>query len=195
MLIVFLFFFFADYSFPYITIILSVLSNAAHFAFKLNQTVKSLLLSSVSDIKNVIVILGHWLLHGYGVVAVATLRGISVHPAMLALVVLPALFYIITARFTDPHKLHIEWIFQTNLVYILYIFRIFKINIFKLYIYYVIKTKSCAWKQVLLIKKFFLSVIWDNVPLEKKLDFHIRCLLCVYFCYICGYWDTFLFAA
>jgi len=96
------------YSFPYITIILSVLSNAAHFAFKLNQTMKSLLLSSVSDVKNVVVILGHWLLHGYGVMAVATLRGVSIHPAMLVLVPLPALFYILTARFTDPHKLHIE---------------------------------------------------------------------------------------
>lgn len=96
------------YSFPYITITLSVLSNAAHFAFKLNQTMKSLLLSSVSDMKNIIVILGHWLLHGYGVVAVATLRGLSFHPAMLTLVPLPALFYILTARFTDPDKLHIE---------------------------------------------------------------------------------------
>ncbi|XP_011496481.1 PREDICTED: JNK1/MAPK8-associated membrane protein [Ceratosolen solmsi marchali] len=96
------------YSFPYITIILSVLSNAAHFAFKLNQTMKSLLLSSISDIKSVVVILGHWLLHGYGVIAIATLRGSSIHPAMLALVPLPALFYILTARFTDPHKLHIE---------------------------------------------------------------------------------------
>jgi len=56
----------------------------------------------------VIVILGHWLLHGYGVIAVATLREINIHPAMLLLVVLPALFYIITAKFTDPHKLHIE---------------------------------------------------------------------------------------
>ncbi|KAK0090930.1 hypothetical protein PV326_003991 [Microctonus aethiopoides] len=96
------------YSFPYITIILSVLSNAAHFAFKLNQTMKSLILSSVSDIKNVIVILGHWLLHGYGIMAIATLRGVNTHPAMLILVPLPALFYILTARFTDPHKLHIE---------------------------------------------------------------------------------------
>ncbi|XP_034941065.1 JNK1/MAPK8-associated membrane protein [Chelonus insularis] len=96
------------YSFPYITIILSVLSNAAHFAFKLNQTMKSLLLSSVSDIKNITIILGHWLLHGYGIMAIATLRGISIHPAMFLLVPLPALFYILTARFTDPHKLHIE---------------------------------------------------------------------------------------
>ncbi|XP_057338396.1 JNK1/MAPK8-associated membrane protein [Microplitis mediator] len=96
------------YSFPYIIIILSVLSNAAHFAFKLNQTMKSLLLSSVSDVRNVIVILGHWLLHGYGIMSVATLRGVNIHPSMLLLVPLPAFFYILTARFTDPHKLHAE---------------------------------------------------------------------------------------
>ncbi|XP_076666384.1 JNK1/MAPK8-associated membrane protein [Andrena cerasifolii] len=96
------------YSFPYIIITLSVLSNAVHFAFKLNQTMKSLLLSSVSDLKNIIVILGHWLLHAYGIVAVTTLRELSFHPGMIALVPLPALFYIVTVRFTDPHKLHIE---------------------------------------------------------------------------------------
>ncbi|XP_006616575.1 JNK1/MAPK8-associated membrane protein [Apis laboriosa] len=96
------------YSFPYITIILSVLSNAAHFSLKLNQSMKALLLSCVSDMKNAIVILGHWLLYGYGLMAAATFRGFGIHPAMLALVPLPALFYILTARFTDPHKLHIE---------------------------------------------------------------------------------------
>lgn len=69
------------------------------------QSITALLLSCVSDMKNVIVILGHWLLYGYGLVAAATFRGIGVHPAMLALVPLPALFYILTARFTDPHKL------------------------------------------------------------------------------------------
>ncbi|XP_051172953.1 JNK1/MAPK8-associated membrane protein [Leptopilina boulardi] len=93
------------HSFPYITIVLSALSNAAHFAFKLNQTMKSLIFSSVSDVKNIIVIVGHWLLHGYGVMSAATLHGITLHPAMLILVPLPALFYILTARFTDPHRL------------------------------------------------------------------------------------------
>ena len=68
---------------------------------------KSLLLSSVTDIKNIVVILGHWLLHSYGIVAIATLRGLNLHPAMLLLVPLPALFYILTASFTDPHKLNL----------------------------------------------------------------------------------------
>lgn len=67
---------------------------------------KSLLLSSILDIKNIVVILGHWLLHGYGIIAIATQRGSSLHPAMLSLVPLPALFYILTTSFTDPHKLH-----------------------------------------------------------------------------------------
>lgn len=97
------------YSFPYIIIILSTVSNAAHFSFKLNQTVNSLLLSSVTELKNVIVVLGHWLIHGYGIIAIATLRGVSIHPAMLALVPLPALFYIFTIRFTDPHALQISY--------------------------------------------------------------------------------------
>lgn len=92
------------YSFPYITITLSILSNAAHFAFKLNQKMRSLLLSSITNMKNVIVILGHWLLHAYGIVAVATQCGINVHPAMLALVPLPALFYILTVRLTNPQR-------------------------------------------------------------------------------------------
>lgn len=69
---------------------------------------KDLLVNSVFDIKNIIVIIGHWLLHGYGIVGVATLRGIDFHPLMFGLIPLPALFYILTARFTDPHKVHIE---------------------------------------------------------------------------------------
>lgn len=96
------------YSFPYITITLSILFNAAHFSFKLNQSMKALLLSCVSDIKNVIIIASHWMLYGYGLVAAATFRDLGIHPALIALVPLPALFYIITVRFTDPHKLHLE---------------------------------------------------------------------------------------
>lgn len=69
---------------------------------------KSLVLSSISDVKNVVVILGHWLLNAYGIIAISALRGTTIHPAMLSLVPLPALFYIFTARFTDPHKIHTE---------------------------------------------------------------------------------------
>lgn len=72
------------------------------------QSMKALLLSCVSDIKNIIIIASHWMLYGYGLVAAATFRDLGIHPALIALVPLPALFYIITVRFTDPHKLHLE---------------------------------------------------------------------------------------
>ncbi|KAL7301444.1 hypothetical protein TKK_0005884 [Trichogramma kaykai] len=96
------------YSFPYITIILSVLSSATHFSYKLNQHMKVLFMNSVTDVKNIVVNLGHCLIHAYGIIAIASLQGIDIHPAMLALVPLPAAFYILTVKFTDPHKIHYE---------------------------------------------------------------------------------------
>uniref|UniRef100_T1J971 JNK1/MAPK8-associated membrane protein n=1 Tax=Strigamia maritima TaxID=126957 RepID=T1J971_STRMM len=94
------------FSFPYITIIISVVSSAAHFAFRLDQSMKSLLVSTVSDIRNVVILLGHWALHAFGIVAVTQLKDLSFNLSLLVLVPFPGLFYILTAKFTDPHKLH-----------------------------------------------------------------------------------------
>lgn len=55
-LITFLFYNFADYSFPYLSVIISMISNAAHFSLKLDQSMKSLILSSVKEMKNTVVI-------------------------------------------------------------------------------------------------------------------------------------------
>ncbi|XP_067140951.1 JNK1/MAPK8-associated membrane protein [Centruroides vittatus] len=96
------------YSFPHIIIILSVISIAAHLAFHLDQSMKSLLLTSVKDIRNLVILLVHWMLHGYGIVAITQLKSPIFHCALLALVPFPALFYILTSKFTDPSKLHIE---------------------------------------------------------------------------------------
>lgn len=96
------------YSFPYITIIVSVISNAAHFAFKLDQSMKSLVLTTITDLRNLVILLGHWSLHAYGIVAITGLRSIPFHLGLLALVPLPAAFYILTARFTDPNKFRSE---------------------------------------------------------------------------------------
>lgn len=62
-----------------------------------------LVVSTVSDLRNVLIVLGHWALHAYGLVALPLF-----HWSLLCLVPLPALFYILTARFTDPNKLHTE---------------------------------------------------------------------------------------
>lgn len=44
------------FAFPYLSIIISCGANAGHFAMKLDQTTKSLLITSVTDVRNVIII-------------------------------------------------------------------------------------------------------------------------------------------
>merc|ERR1711874_699139 len=94
------------YRYPYIVIILSIVSCAAHYAFKLNQSWKALLLSSVTDTRNAVILIGHWALHAYGIVAVTQLKDPSLPLPLICLVPVPALFYILTARFTDPARIN-----------------------------------------------------------------------------------------
>lgn len=96
------------FSFPYVTIILSVISSAAHFAFHLDQSMKSLIVATFLDVRNLVILLGHWVLHAYGIIAITELRHLPFHAGLIALTPVPAAFYILTARFTDPHKLHLE---------------------------------------------------------------------------------------
>lgn len=83
---------------------------------------KSLVLSSVKEMKNTVVIgnaislgfyvsfslqfsfisVGHWLLLAYGIVS------LDQHLAFLAFVPFPAIFYIITVKFTDPTEFHVR---------------------------------------------------------------------------------------
>jgi hypothetical protein len=62
-----------------------------------------LLVSTVGDLRNILILLGHWALNAYGLVALPVF-----HWSLLGLVPFPAIFYILTARFTDPNKLHTE---------------------------------------------------------------------------------------
>lgn len=48
--------YFSDYSFPYLSVIISMISNAVHFSLKLDQSMKALILSSVKEMKNTVVI-------------------------------------------------------------------------------------------------------------------------------------------
>lgn len=101
-------FFFSDYSFPYIIFILSIVSSAAHFAIQLDQSVTALIISTLVDERNIVILFGHWALHAYGIIAITQLTRPALHTSLIVLVPLPALFYIFTARFTDPSKLHID---------------------------------------------------------------------------------------
>lgn len=96
------------YAFPYIVIVLSIISNAAHFAFKMDQSMKFLLVNTITDVRNCMIVLGHWLVHGYGIISLTELTEPALYGSLLCLVPLPAVFYILTARFTDPHKLHTD---------------------------------------------------------------------------------------
>lgn len=44
------------FAFPYLSIIISCGANAGHFAMKLDQSTKSLLITSVTDVRNIIII-------------------------------------------------------------------------------------------------------------------------------------------
>lgn len=88
--------------------ILSVISSAAHFSIQLDQSVTSLIVSTFVDERNIVILFGHWALHAYGIIAITQLARPALHASLIILVPLPALFYIFTARFTDPSKLHVD---------------------------------------------------------------------------------------
>lgn len=49
-------YFILDYAFPYLSVIISMVSNAAHFSLKLDQSMKSLFKTSITEMKNAIII-------------------------------------------------------------------------------------------------------------------------------------------
>lgn len=91
-------------SYPYIVFVLSIVSSASHFAFKLDQSAKSLITGCFKDERDFLVLVGHWLLHAFGILAITQLTNPTVHLSLLTLVPVPALFYVATARFTDPNN-------------------------------------------------------------------------------------------
>ncbi|CAG9830262.1 unnamed protein product [Diabrotica balteata] len=92
------------YCFPHLVLVLSVISCAAHFAVKLDQSIKSLIVSTLVEPRNLVILIGHWCLHAYGLISITQMLNPSLHASLILLIPLPALFYILTARFTDPSK-------------------------------------------------------------------------------------------
>ncbi|XP_066262494.1 JNK1/MAPK8-associated membrane protein [Euwallacea similis] len=95
------------YSFPYLIVVVSVISCAAHFAVRMEQTIPALIRSTLTQPRNVVIVLGHWCIHAYGIISLTELVDPLVHSLLLILVPLPAVFYILTARFTDPNKFYL----------------------------------------------------------------------------------------
>lgn len=91
-------------SYPYIVSVLSIISSASHFAFKLDQSWKSLITGCFKDKRDFVVLFGHWLLHAFGILAITQPTNPTAHLPLLALVPVPALFYVFTAKYTDPNN-------------------------------------------------------------------------------------------
>ncbi|XP_072166581.1 JNK1/MAPK8-associated membrane protein-like [Diadema setosum] len=91
------------YSYPYLTLIISLVTHAVHFAKEEIETPKLL----VSKKRNLIILFSHWLIHAYGIVALTTLENPVIYGPMLAFIPAPAVFYIVTAQFTHPSRLHV----------------------------------------------------------------------------------------
>jgi hypothetical protein len=52
-----------------------------------------------------VVLFSHWLLHAYGIISISRLDKLEQDLPLLALVPGPALFYLLTARFTEPSRI------------------------------------------------------------------------------------------
>ena len=94
------------FSYQYIIFIISVITSACHFAFKLDQEPKKLLMGCFKGDRSTVILLGHWMLHAFGILAITQLddNNLKRDLSLLCLIPLPSLFYISTARFSDPEN-------------------------------------------------------------------------------------------
>lgn len=82
--------------------LISLYSNLISFCvLTLHQSFKNLVVKK----KRLVVLFSHWLLHAYGIISISRLDKLDQDLPLLALVPGPALFYIATAKFTEPSRI------------------------------------------------------------------------------------------
>ncbi|XP_016053690.1 PREDICTED: JNK1/MAPK8-associated membrane protein isoform X3 [Miniopterus natalensis] len=89
------------YAFPYIILVLSLVTLAVYMSASEIENCYDLLVRK----KRLIVLLSHWLLHAYGIVSISRVDQLAQDLPLLALVPTPALFYLFTAKFTEPSRI------------------------------------------------------------------------------------------
>uniref|UniRef100_A0A673XMN5 Jnk1/mapk8 associated membrane protein n=1 Tax=Salmo trutta TaxID=8032 RepID=A0A673XMN5_SALTR len=89
------------YAFPYIILVLSLVTLAVYMSASEIQSFKNL----AAKKKRLVVLFSHWLLHAYGIISISRLDKLEQDLPLLALVPGPALFYLLTARFTEPSRI------------------------------------------------------------------------------------------
>lgn len=77
-------------------------SHLSKLFFCLLQEVKQLFKNNFCDARNLIILVGHWILHAYAIISMTQLTNLTFHLSLLATVPLPVFFYICTVKFTDP---------------------------------------------------------------------------------------------
>ncbi|XP_069494998.1 JNK1/MAPK8-associated membrane protein isoform X2 [Ambystoma mexicanum] len=92
------------YAFPYIVLVISLITLAVYMSASEIESFKHLLVQK----KRLIVLFSHWLLHAYGIISISRVEKLERDLPLLALVPAPALFYLLTAKFTDPARIHSE---------------------------------------------------------------------------------------
>ncbi|XP_017295067.1 JNK1/MAPK8-associated membrane protein [Kryptolebias marmoratus] len=92
------------YAFPYIILVLSLVTLAVYMSASEIQSFQTLLAKK----KRLVVLLSHWLLHAYGIISISLLDRLELSLPLLALVPGPTLFYIATAKFTKPSRILAE---------------------------------------------------------------------------------------
>ncbi|XP_043930397.1 JNK1/MAPK8-associated membrane protein, partial [Protopterus annectens] len=92
------------YSFPYIILVLSLITLAVFMSTSEIQSFKDLLVKK----KRLAVLIIHWLLHAYGIISITGLKNIERDLSLLLLVLVPALFYLFSAKYTEPSRILAE---------------------------------------------------------------------------------------
>ena len=69
------------------------------------QKVVQLLRSLVTSPRDLVILLCHWLLHAYAIVAFTQLNDPAFYLPFICLVPFPAIFYVLTVKFTEPSEL------------------------------------------------------------------------------------------
>ncbi|KAK3744887.1 hypothetical protein QZH41_013756, partial [Actinostola sp. cb2023] len=88
------------YTYPYITVVSTILSTATVLARNRITGFRQLLASK----RHVGIVVGHWILLAYGFLALTQLSQPAVHGPMFLLVMAPVMFYLATSSLTDPMK-------------------------------------------------------------------------------------------
>lgn len=89
------------YAFPYIILVLSLVTLAVYMSASEIQSLKNL----IAKKKRLVVLFSHWMIHAYGIISISRLDKLDQDLPLLALVPGPALFYLITAKFTEPSRI------------------------------------------------------------------------------------------